>query len=97
MDKLLPIGTVIELHDGIKLVVIGYENLEKENITYICGGYPTYLVTDIIPLKKFKEYKEKYKSYNTETTIAHNSEYKVVHEGYKNQKFYEIIERVYAE
>lgn len=95
MDRdLLPIGSVIELPDNIKLVIIGYEDVTKEKITYICGGYPSYLMTDFIPFKRLKEYKEKYQSYNTERNIDHNSEYKIIHEGYKNQKFYDIINRM---
>ena len=63
MDRdLLPIGSVIELPDNIKLVIIGYEEVTKEKITYICGGYPSYLMTDFIPFKRLKEYKEKYKN-----------------------------------
>ena len=54
--QLLPIGTVIETVDKVKLVIIGYEEVTKEKITYICGGYPSYLMTDFIPFKRLKEY-----------------------------------------
>ena len=54
----------------------------KEKITYICGGYPSYLMTDFIPFKRLKEYKEKYQSYNTERNIDHNSEYKIILQKY---------------
>ena len=44
--------------------------------------------------KRLKEYKEKYQSYTIERNIDHNIEYKIIHEGYKNQKFYDIINRM---
>lgn len=91
MDRdLLPIGSVIELPDNIKLVIIGYEEVTKEKITYICGGYPSYLMIDFIPFKKLKEYKEKYNDYNTDCSINHDAEYRVVFMGYKNDQFYEV-------
>ena len=49
---------------------------------------------DIIPFKKIKEYKEKYKHFNTERTIKHNDYYKVIHKGYKNQKYYDMMNKI---
>lgn len=88
--QLLPIGTVIETVDKVKLVIIGYEEVTKERIIYICGGYPSYYMTDFIPIKKLKEYKEKYNDYNTDCSINHDAEYRVVFMGYKNEQFYEV-------
>lgn len=93
-SDILPIGTAIELPEGIKLIIVGYEEFANENTIYICGEYPSYLMMDIIPFKKIKEYKEKYKHFNTERTIKHNDYYKVIHEGYKNQKYYDMMNKI---
>lgn len=50
--KLLPIGSVVELSDGRKLIIIGYEANAENKMSYLCGGYPSYFLTDFIPSSK---------------------------------------------
>ena len=93
MDRqILPIGTVLEIKNGIKVVIIGYE-LEGK-LKYSCGSYPSFLIMDLIPLKKFKTYREKYGPLENETTIDYDSEFRIVHLGYQNQKFYEMQKKI---
>ena len=35
-SDILPIGTAIELPEGIKLIIVGYEEFANENTIYIC-------------------------------------------------------------
>ena len=91
MDKiLLPIGSLIELSDGRRLIIIGYEKNNEFKMSYLCGGYPSYFLTDFIPYSNVNEFKEKYRFYNIDTYLDFNSDYKIIHEGYKNDKFYEL-------
>lgn len=97
MNKsLLPIGSLIELEDGKRLIIIAYERNEQSKISYLCGGYPTYYLTDLIPFSKVKEFKEKYKFYNIDTYLDIDGKYKIIHEGYKNEKFYEFQNEFYT-
>lgn len=52
--ELLPIGSVIELDDGKKLIIICYEQVAKNKFSYLWAGYPSYFLTDLIPLSKKK-------------------------------------------
>lgn len=88
--ELLPIGTLIELSDGKKLIIISYEENAKHKISYLCGGYPSYFLIDLIPSSKKNEFIKKYKHYNTDTYLELDSDYKIVHIGYKNNEFYEL-------
>ena len=60
-NELLPIGTLIELNDGKKLVIVSYVENAKHKISYLCGGYPSYFLIDLIPLSKKNEFIKKYK------------------------------------
>lgn len=88
---LLPIGTLIEVEDGIKLIIISYEFNEK--ISYLCAGYPSYYLTDFIPNKHVDEFKNKYKHYNVDRFVDINSEFNIIHMGYKNDEFYKFVEK----
>lgn len=88
-NNLLPIGSLIESKNGIKLIVIGYER-NNEKIFYLCAGYPSYYLMDFIPYSNVKEFKEKYKIYNEDTYLDINSDYKIIYEGYKNNSFNEF-------
>ena len=87
--ELLPIGSVIEVDDGKKLIIIEYEK-RPSKLFYLCAGYPTYFLIDLIPFSKVKEFKERYKFYNIDTFLAIDAKYKVIHEGYRNEKFYKF-------
>lgn len=80
-NKILPIGSVIE-YQGNKLIIVQYQD-----DLYVCAGYPTYYLTDLIPSNKVKEYKAKYNNYNTDCYVKFNDDYKVICEGYKNSEF----------
>ena len=90
-SKILPIGSVIELEDRNKYIIIGYETLSLKNLAYICAGYPAYYLTDMIPQNKVNEFKEKYGFYNTDINVSINKEYKVIFEGFKNKKYYDLV------
>ena len=42
------------------------------------------------PFSKVKEFKQKYKFYNTDTYLDFDSDYKIIYEGYKNNNFNEF-------
>ena len=93
-SQLLPIGSVIELSNKNKYVVLGYEEDNNGNLKYMTCQYPSFVITDLIPLNKQKEFSQKYKiNLSNELAIDINSEYKVLHEGYKNNKYYEMLEK----
>ena len=89
-NELLPIGTLIELNDGKKLVIVSYVENAKHKNSYLCGGYPSYFLIDLIPLSKKNEFIKKYKHYNIDNYLKLDSNYKIVHPGYKNNEFYEL-------
>lgn len=60
----------------------------------MCAGYPTYYLIDLIPISKQKEFKEKYGFYTEDCELPMDKDYKVIYEGYKNEKFYEIEETI---
>lgn len=91
---LLPIGSVIELDDGRRLIIINYEVRGRYGLMYLCGGYPTLCLSDLIPPSNVDEFKDKYKFYNTDTYLEFNDNFKIVFEGYKNDKFYEFRDKV---
>ena len=90
-NKVLPIGSIIELEDNNKYIIIGYNGLSQKNLFYVCAGYPSYYLTDLIPPKRVNEFKEKYGFYNLDNYVDNNMEYKVLFEGYKGQKYYELL------
>ena len=88
--ELLPIGSLIELSDGRRLTIISYAENNEYKFCYLCGGYPSYYLMDFIPFSKVKEFKQKYKFYNTDTYLDFDSDYKIIYEGYKNNNFNEF-------
>ena len=90
-NRVLPIGSVIELEDNNKYIITGYNHLSKKGLAYTCAGYPTFYLIDMIPLKRLKEFKEKYGFYNTDNFVKNDMNYKVIFEGYKNEKYYELV------
>lgn len=84
---LLPIGSLIELNDGRKLIIISYEKTKDNKLTYLCGGYPSYFLMDLIPATKINEFKQKYKFYNIDDNIEVGIDFKVIHTGYKDKDF----------
>lgn len=88
--ELLPIGSLIELSDGRRLTIIGYEENDEYKMSYLCGGYPSYYLMDFIPYSNVKEFKQKYKFYDIDTYLDFDSDYKIIYEGYKNNNFNEL-------
>lgn len=87
-NKILPIGSVIEF-EGNKLIIIQYED-----DSYVCAGYPTYYLMDLIPSNKVKEYKSKYNNYDTDNNVRFDADYKVICEGYRNGAFEEFVKNM---
>ena len=94
--ELLPIGSLIELSDGIRFVILGYEENSEHHLCYLCGVYPCYNIMDLIPIHNVNEFKKKYvliqnfKYYYACAYLDINSEYNIIHVGYKNNSFYEL-------
>ena len=57
INKILPIGSIIELEDNNKYIIIGYNTFSRKNFSYVCAGYPTCSLIDMIPTKKINEFK----------------------------------------
>lgn len=51
-NSILPIGSVILKNDK-KYIIFDYDFKAK---SYVCAGYPSYFLIDLIPPKKVKEY-----------------------------------------
>lgn len=91
--NILPIGTLIELEDGKKLIILGYKK-ENNIISYICGQYPVNYLIDLVPEKKVKEFIDKYKYFNTDCIIPIESKYNVIQMGYKDETFDNFINKL---
>lgn len=95
MDKfLLPIGTVIELNNNEKLIIIGYEIFYSEKLSYLAAGYPTYYIEDLIPSSKIKEFEDKYNFHNVDQILPLDTEYKIIHMGYKDANYEEFANKI---
>ena len=84
--EILPLGTVLEIANK-KYIITDYDLSHKN---YICYGYPCD-VMDLVPLKKVKEYQEKYDNYNINRVVAFNDEYKIIYIGYKSTEFLNLF------
>ena len=88
-NNILPIGSVIEF-EGHKLIIINYE-YNNDHLEYLCAGYPTFWLIDLIPSNKIQEYKSKYNNYNTDNSVRVDADFKIICEGYKNADFENFV------
>lgn len=88
-NSILPIGSVILKNDK-KYIIFDYDFKAK---SYVCAGYPSYFLIDLIPPKKVKEYKSKYNNYNSDDFIKFDDIFELVWMGYRNTDFEEQIKK----
>ena len=86
-NSILPIGSVI-LKSNKKYIIFGYD---FKNKSYVCAGYPSYFLIDLIPPKKVKGYKAKYNNYNSDDFIKFDDTFELVWMGYRDASFEEQI------
>lgn len=88
MNKdILPIGSVIEINNGRKLIIVGYNFDNGSKLSYLCGSYPTFYLMDFIPFSKMNEFKEQYNNDANDLFIDVDSDYEIIFLGYKNNKY----------